>query len=156
MSQARSLSNGSLFPDGGDGLGDFELASFDAANMARALDLLRREIDGLGAPDAIDNLVVLKVSAGTGTVLGVGFVSWVLRGGALTATLLSTVPMWKGFGPLPMLMGRRNTDDEDQDENDGESSEEISTTKLRELRLENMFSKSGSFKTGKGYSSQKR
>ena len=36
-----------------------------------------------------------------------GFVNWVLRGGALAATLLTSMPMWKGFDPLPLLARRK-------------------------------------------------
>ena len=30
-----------------------------------------------------------------------------LRGGALASTLLSTLPLWKGMDPLPLLAARR-------------------------------------------------
>ncbi|MCZ6774815.1 MAG: hypothetical protein O7G83_22915, partial [Proteobacteria bacterium] len=114
----------------------------------------RRGINGLDGSDEFDSLFVLQVSTGFGAVLSVGFVSWVLRGGALAATLLSTVPMWRGFDPLPMLMGRRKTDkqeerDDELKADDEADSDESKTTELRELHLERMFSTSGRFTSDK-------
>jgi hypothetical protein len=40
-------------------------------------------------------------------LLTTGLISWVLRGGALASTLLSTMPLWRGMDPLPMLAGRK-------------------------------------------------
>ncbi len=42
--------------------------------------------------------------AGTSLGLTVGIVSWLLRGGALLSALLSSMPLWRGFDPLPVLM----------------------------------------------------
>ena len=44
---------------------------------------------------------------GSGLLLTTGLISWVLRGGALASTLLSTLPLWRGMDPLPMLAGRK-------------------------------------------------
>ncbi len=55
------------------------------------------------------------------------------------------MPMWKGFDPLPMLMGRRRKDDEEErdDGDDGEIvPEHMKTQMLRELHLESLFSES--------------
>jgi len=154
IAQAQSLYSQALNQVGGLALGSFELASLDPASLAQALDSLRREISGLEGSDEFDSVFVLQVSTGLGAVLSVGFVSWVLRGGALAATLLSTVPMWRGFDPLPMLMGRRKTDEEQEHNDELTDDEQINsgdtpTTQLRELHLERMFSTSGRFKSDK-------
>ncbi|MGH8652332.1 MAG: hypothetical protein ACREYE_09230 [Gammaproteobacteria bacterium] len=54
----------------------------------------------------------LAVVTGAGVVLSVGFVAWLLRGGSLLAALLSTMPVWKGLDPLPILVSRRTKEDE--------------------------------------------
>ena len=38
--------------------------------------------------------------------LTAGFVSWVLRGGSLLASFMSTVPVLNNFDPLPILKSR--------------------------------------------------
>ena len=53
----------------------------------------------------------------SGVVLTAGVVAWILRSGALLSSLMSTIPLWKGYDPLPILaykdddktkQGRRN------------------------------------------------
>ena len=150
ISQAQSLYSQTLNSLAGNLLGGFEFASLDPASLAQALDSLRRGMGGLESADDVDGVFVLRISTGVGAVLSVGVVSWILRGGALAATFLSTIPMWKGFDPLPMLMGRRKKDDEEErDDSDDEKivSKLEQTTELRELHLERMFSTSGRFET---------
>ncbi len=148
ISQAQSLYSQALNSVGGNLLGGFELASLDPASLAQALDSLRGGMRGLESADDVEGVFVLQLSTGVGAVLSVGVVSWILRGGALAATLLSTVPMWKGFDPLPMLMGRRKKDDEEERDDNKIASKEDQTTELRELHLERMFSTSGRFEAG--------
>ncbi len=54
------------------------------------------------------------IAASTG--LSVGYVVWLLRGGALLSSVLSSMPAWQLADPLPILAGRRGdstADDED-------------------------------------------
>ena len=52
-------------------------------------------------------------------MLTVGYIAWILRGGALAATLLSTMPLWRQFDPLPLLAARKKRkkkkDEEEKD-----------------------------------------
>jgi hypothetical protein len=50
--------------------------------------------------------------AGTSLGLTVGVVGWLLRGGVLLSALLSSMPLWRGFDPLPVLMRPRRRDQE--------------------------------------------
>ena len=40
---------------------------------------------------------------GAGVALTVGFVGWLLRGGALLSAFLSSMPLWRGFDPLVIV-----------------------------------------------------
>ena len=43
-----------------------------------------------------------------GVALSVGFVTWILRATSLLSALLSSMPLWSRFDPLPVLaMSRR-------------------------------------------------
>ena len=146
ISQAQSLYSQTVNPLGGQGLTGFEFVSLDPASLAQTLDALRRGMSGLENADNVDGAFVVQISTGLGAVLSVGVVSWILRGGTLAATLLSTVPMWKGFDPLPMLLGRRRKKD-DEEERDGSDDGEIvpehmQTQIRREQHLESLFSTS--------------
>ncbi|MCP4878782.1 MAG: hypothetical protein GY896_25295, partial [Gammaproteobacteria bacterium] len=48
--------------------------------------------------------------------LTVGIVSWVLRGGSLLASFMSTVPLLNRFDPLPILKKREDEEDVEPDE----------------------------------------
>ncbi len=48
-----------------------------------------------------------KTAGGATLSLTAGILAWTLRGGALAATMLSSMPIWKGFDPLPVLSAAR-------------------------------------------------
>ena len=50
----------------------------------------------------IEELLV-GTSAITTTSLSVGYVLWMLRGGSLIASFVSTLPAWSAFDPLPFV-----------------------------------------------------
>jgi hypothetical protein len=62
-------------------------------------------------------------------------VSWVLRGGSLLASLMSTVPLLKRFDPLPIIKVRNDKEDvapDDETEISGKIGE-------NRKRVDNMF-----------------
>jgi hypothetical protein len=96
---------------------------------------MKRDMSGQDQSDEAGGPVVVQIATGMSLVMSAGFVSWLLRGGALAATLLSTIPMWKGFDPLPMLLvpKKRRKEDEDQ----------ARDAELHERRVERFFDASG-------------
>jgi hypothetical protein len=72
-----------------------------------ALDTAKQDMGGAGGVGQLDGTVLVQVGAGASLMLSAGALTWVLRGGALASALLSTVPMWQGFDPLPILMARK-------------------------------------------------
>jgi hypothetical protein len=52
--------------------------------------------------------------------LSVGYVVWLLRGGMLLASLLSSMPAWQFLDPLPILV-RKRRDDPSEDKESLES-----------------------------------
>jgi hypothetical protein len=47
--------------------------------------------------------LVGRVASFSGIALSAGFVAWILRGGALLASFLVSMPAWRHFDPLPVL-----------------------------------------------------
>ncbi|MDJ0927012.1 MAG: tandem-95 repeat protein, partial [Gammaproteobacteria bacterium] len=85
---------------------DFALANSTYVPIWQALDAMKREMrnpDG----DEFGGVMVLQMATGTSVALSAGFVAWILRGGALASALMSVLPMWQGFDPLPILMARK-------------------------------------------------
>ena len=88
----------------------FGLRSVNLSQAAlwQALDTMKSDMSRLGGgQDQNSAVAVTEIAAGSSIALSVGFLSWVLRGGALASTLLTTMPMWRGFDPLPLLAARR-------------------------------------------------
>lgn len=97
-----------------DGILDgIELQGFGLKQIALTQDILWQALDDMksqmsGQDDASNRgFVISSVIGGSSLLLTTGLISWVLRGGALASTLLSTLPLWKGMDPLPLLAGRR-------------------------------------------------
>ena len=59
--------------------------------------------------------------AATSLGLSVGYVLWLLRGGVLLSSLLSSLPAWRLVDPLPIL-GRLDDEDDEDDEQDEDDS----------------------------------
>ena len=80
-----------------------------------AVDAMRRQV---GEEDAAGrrSYLIAKAAAGGGFLLTAGFVAWILRSGALFASLVSTLPLWKGYDPLPILAYKRRRDEDKEDD----------------------------------------
>jgi hypothetical protein len=98
------------------GLIDRALLTFNREAISAAI---RREFAeakrSASGPRATLNVAL----AGASVTLSVGFVSWLLRGEALLSALLSSMPLWRGFDPLVIMMRpKRRDEDADQPPSD--------------------------------------
>jgi hypothetical protein len=59
-------------------------------------------------------------AAGVTAALSAGYVVWCLRAGTLLASVLSSLPMWRNFDPLPVLeyWEKKSTVDDESDDED--------------------------------------
>jgi hypothetical protein len=73
------------------------------------LDRMRKDVD---AQIPTQSALVVSSVAVTGS-LSVGYVLWLLRGGLLLSSLLSSLPAWSVIDPMPVL-ARSGHDDEDE------------------------------------------
>jgi hypothetical protein len=89
------------------GLIDFALTKLNRSALFKALD---RELSEVRDSKSETRAAVVKVLAGTSIVLTAGFVGWLLRGGALLSALLSSMPVWRGFDPLMVVLQPRRHD----------------------------------------------
>jgi hypothetical protein len=100
-----------------------QVAVLKDAEFKQELDKLRETVQ---AEAAIETKVAASVFVAS-TGLSVGYVLWLLRGGALLASLLSSLPAWRLIDPLPVL-GRVGGGDDDADD---ESLQELVTQQDR-------------------------
>ncbi len=85
-------------------------------NMVNSLNEVKEEV----TEDIAFNKTVLGSAITVSTGLSVGYVFWLIRGGMLLSTLLSSLPAWQILDPLPIL-ARKNGNDETEDDESLES-----------------------------------
>ena len=95
-----------------------------------SLDALKKETT---REIQVDKAVVGSAIA-VSTGLSAGYVVWLIRGGMLLSSVLSSMPAWQIADPLPILAGQReDSDDEESLEKIIEKRSDTTTTKTREL-----------------------
>ena len=87
--------------------------------LVRAYEYLSNSLDAVKEEMASDNHVN-KVYLGSAIVssigLSAGYVVWLLRGGMLLSSLLSSIPAWQILDPLPILAREKDDDHSEDDE----------------------------------------
>ncbi len=81
-------------------------------NLKNSLDDFRKEAN----MDMQDSEAVIGSAIAVSTGLSVGYVVWMIRGGMLLSSMISSMPAWQLADPLPILKNTRNDDDDDDDE----------------------------------------
>jgi len=119
---------------------DAELNARYEQELLDRIDRMHQGIDSDSTQQNADDIEV-QIIMGTTVSLTAGIVSWVLRGGSLLASLMSTVPLLNRFDPLPILKSRDEKEDVEEDKDD-ESTD--TTIRRREKRIDGMFSETDS------------
>ena len=78
---------------------------------SRQFDHFREQVQRSADTETV--VVAATISAGTG--FSVGYIIWLLRGGILLSSVLSSLPAWRNIDPLPVLSSfSSNTDEDDE------------------------------------------
>ena len=90
------------------------LVYFDVANpeitvmendtMQLQLDVMQQQMEQSYEETSSDEKVVVYLTSGMSISLAAGAVSYLFRAGSLMSSFLATVPVWKGFDPIPVLV----------------------------------------------------
>ncbi len=99
-------------------------------DLMRNIELMRSQIDDSNNNYNNNNFKVEYIAA-TSIGVSAGFVSWILRGGSLMASFLSSVPLFREFDPLPIAMRNKKADDKNKSK--------IERKKLRKKSADSMF-----------------
>ena len=75
-------------------------AAARSETLARSLDQMR---DSVKAAEEAEHRIVGS-SVAVGASFSVGYVIWLLRGGVLATSLLSSLPAWRFVDPLPVVV----------------------------------------------------
>ncbi|HVS22894.1 MAG TPA: cadherin-like domain-containing protein, partial [Gammaproteobacteria bacterium] len=76
-------------------------------DSSRSLAVVDESYEQLLGPAGRTSRGVAEIVMGSSLAFSAGLVAWLLRGGALAASLLSVLPAWVAFDPVPILVRRR-------------------------------------------------
>lgn len=93
------------------GYNEIKVKSINA--LFTAMDEMNDQIDEKAAENQASVEFQAAAVSSSSVALTAGAVAWVLRSGALMTSLMATMPVWRGYDPLPIL---KNRDDEDDEE----------------------------------------
>jgi hypothetical protein len=97
--------------EAGTGSGSLGGGSGGDAAMEQAFDQMRQAADD----DQQSAQATVGVAMVSGAGLTIGYVAWLIRGGVLVSSLLSTMPAWRLLDPLPIIGNSRNDAHADDD-----------------------------------------
>jgi hypothetical protein len=102
------------------------------------LDVMGREMSDSRNNDQTSSDGVVMQAATVGTIsLSAGYVAWLLRAGVLSASLLSSVPLWRQVDPLPVLSARAKTGNAKRDDFDNHDPKERRLARLFSRKISN-------------------
>ena len=58
--------------------------------------------------------LLARSASGMALSLSAGVITWALQGGSILASMLSSVPLWKGFDPLPIITKFKKSESDDE------------------------------------------
>ncbi|MEX0744435.1 MAG: cadherin-like domain-containing protein, partial [Phycisphaeraceae bacterium] len=103
----------------------FQLAEQGGSAAAEGLagDLARLR-ESVREQDEIQQRTVVVLAAGS-LSMTLGYLLWLVRGGALAASVLASLPAWRLIDPLPILSRLQDRETDESDESDEEEDETI-------------------------------
>nr|WP_321455483.1 DUF4347 domain-containing protein [uncultured Cohaesibacter sp.] len=101
----------------------YERIGFGHIEASLVSDAVDQSLRDLKQHNRILGATSIDLTMSVGSVLSAGFVTWVIRSGALMSAFLSTMPVWRGFDPLvilgstgPLAMSHSKADDKEEGE----------------------------------------
>ncbi|MGZ0171645.1 MAG: hypothetical protein ACKVHE_19045 [Planctomycetales bacterium] len=88
-----------------------DLSYLVGTEFIRDLDQVEGEFEFKAAVPEWATGTAVAATAG----ISVGYIMWMLRGGHVLASVLSTMPVWQDIDPLPVLAALDEADDDDDD-----------------------------------------
>jgi hypothetical protein len=86
---------------------DFDSEDNDPVILDKDYDALRQEIDESFDTELKGQSIKAKIVTATAATFTVGIVSYLLRAGSLVASMMSALPLWRGFDPIAIFSGKK-------------------------------------------------
>ncbi|NNK94476.1 MAG: tandem-95 repeat protein, partial [Desulfobacterales bacterium] len=101
-------------------------AIMENPTMRGQLEILHQEMDESFEESAEQQKTVVYAVSGVSATFAAGVVSYLLRAGSLMTSFLATMPIWKGFDPVSILITPKEKSKKDKKTKDIPSSENAS------------------------------
>ncbi len=115
---------------------DLGRSIMENGTMRAQLDTMHQDIDQAFERAEEEHKIVVYVANGISASFAVGAASYLLRAGSLMSSFLATVPIWKGFDPVAILVAPRKKRKKDEKTVHENESQSLTDT---EQKAENMF-----------------
>jgi hypothetical protein len=106
--------------------------------MRTQLDAMHQDIDAAFEQAEKEHKVVVYMATGVSTSFAIGVASYLLRAGSLMSSFLATVPIWKGFDPVAILIAPKKKKKKDKETLRKDANQPAINA---DQRAENMFDK---------------
>ena len=110
-----------------------------SVSFVKELNQLNRDLDKAFQEDKEHYQLRSELIVGSTLSITAGIVSWLLRGGALLASFMSSVPLWKQLDPLPILGAEAKKRKELKDREDDDTEDD-----KKDNQVEDIFDDEGS------------
>ncbi|MFK7733704.1 MAG: cadherin-like domain-containing protein [Pseudomonadales bacterium] len=102
-----------------------ELRQFEALFASDAMNETFRKVEHSLRSDATMDEKTVQLITSSGIVASVGVISWMFSGGTLLAGMMSTLPTWAGFDPLPIMAKKAPTASDGKGKDKEDESESV-------------------------------
>jgi hypothetical protein len=110
---------------------DNDLVDEHESKLWKQMDAMNKQMSDDASRDEAHEIEAMIVM-GSSLSLTAGFVGWVLRGGSLLASIMSSVSLLAGFDPLPILLkksrDKENVTADDDDNKESKDDTDIDST----------------------------
>jgi len=97
---------------------ELDVIQREYGTLLNQLDTFQQDVNEQLASEQTYEVFVAGTTAVSVTGLTIGYVIWLLRGGTLLASMVSTLPAWCSFDPLPVLGTFDESNDRERDHDD--------------------------------------
>ncbi|MCP3891956.1 MAG: hypothetical protein GY702_24270, partial [Desulfobulbaceae bacterium] len=112
----------------------------DHKTINEQIDLMQEEMDEAFEKELQKNKIQAYLTGGASISLAAGAMSYLMRAGSLMSSFLATVPIWKGFDPVGVLLAPRKKDKKNKQT---EPKPDPTPNLSPEKKMETMFNEDG-------------
>jgi len=109
---------------------NIERHDISSLELWQMIDIMKEQINNSGRGDDGYMNLFAKSASGLALSLSAGVVTWALQGSSILASMLSSVPLLKGFDPLPIIAKSKKSEDDESEDTSNALNDEQNAARL--------------------------